>query len=211
MALKCPNCDANLEITDGLDTFYCKHCGCKIILDGQSNATINAKVRIKRMEHEKRMQDKQYAHERYVIEQENKKYKQNIKLLMRKQKEKFWLGVQYLKIYTIDGKTTQDIWLMTIDEGVEYFRNIDCKICSLLETAQGLLWGHLQIGEKTAYLSGGENVRIKLMSALTARNPVIGIDEPFKGLGNEEKAFKYFANHIYLTNHGGILTTNDSL
>lgn len=141
-----------------------------------------------------------------------------------------------LKMYTIDGKTIQDIWLMTIDEGVEYFRNIDCKICSLLETAQGLLLGHLQIGEKTAYLSGGENIRIKLMAALTARNPVIGIDEPFKGLGNEEiymvikaleelvaknktivvvdheeKAFRYFANHIYLINHGGILTTNDSL
>ena len=141
-----------------------------------------------------------------------------------------------LKMYTIDGKTIQDIWLMTIDEGVEYFRNIDCKICSLLETAQGLLLGHLQIGEKTAYLSGGENIRIKLMSALTARNPVIGIDEPFKGLGNEEiymvikaleelvdknktivvvdheeKAFRYFANHIYLINYGGILTTNDSL
>lgn len=71
---------------------------------------------------------------------------------------------------------------------------------------------------------------------LTARNPVIGIDESFKGLENEElymvikaleelvaknktvvvvdheeKAFKYFVNHIYLTNHGGILTTNDSL
>ena len=84
--LKCPNCDANLEIEDGLNTFYCKHCGCKIILDGQSNATINAKVRIKRMEHEERMQDKQYAHERYVIEQEDKKYKQKHKVFNEKTK-----------------------------------------------------------------------------------------------------------------------------
>lgn len=141
-----------------------------------------------------------------------------------------------LEKYLIEGKTIQDIWLMTIDEGVEYFRDIDCKICSILDTAQKLLLGHLQIGEKTAYLSGGENIRIKLMSALTAKNPVIGIDEPFKGLGNEEiymvikaldeltdknktivvvdheeKAFRYFANHIYLKNRSGILTTEDLL
>ena len=72
------------------------------------------------------------------------------------------------------------------------------------------------------------------MSALTAKNPVIGIDEPFKGLGNEEifmvmkaldklvemkktvivvdheeKAFDYFTNHIYLINDGGVLKTED--
>lgn len=141
-----------------------------------------------------------------------------------------------LEKYPIEGKTIQEIYLMTIDESVEYFRNINCKICSILETAQGLLLGHLQIGEKTAYLSGGENIRIKLMSALTAKNPVIGIDEPFKGLGNEEiymvikaldelvdknktivvidheeKAFRYFANRINLINDRGILTTDDSL
>ena len=137
--------------------------------------------------------------------------------------------------YPLEGKTMQDIWLMTIDEGVDYFRGVDSKIYSILEAAQGLLLGHLQIGEKTAYLSGGENIRIKLMSALAAKNPVIGIDEPFKGLGNEEiymvikaldeliaknktivvvdheeKAFAYFANHIYLINNSGVLTTDDS-
>lgn len=25
--LKCPNCNAALEIENGLDTFYCKYCG----------------------------------------------------------------------------------------------------------------------------------------------------------------------------------------
>ena len=46
--------------------------------------------------------------------------------------------------------------------------------------------GHLQIGEKTSDLSGGENIRMKLIKALSANNEVIGIDEPFKGLSNKE-------------------------
>lgn len=31
--LSCPNCGANLEIEDGIDTFFCKYCGYKIILE----------------------------------------------------------------------------------------------------------------------------------------------------------------------------------
>ena len=46
-ALKCPNCNANIEIENGIDLFYCKYCGYKIILEGQSDATINAKVKMK--------------------------------------------------------------------------------------------------------------------------------------------------------------------
>ena len=67
-----------------------------------------------------------------------------------------------------------------------FFDGIDAKVFAILKSAQNLLLGHLQIGEKTSHLSGGENIRLKLMSALTAKNPVIGIDEPFRGLGNEE-------------------------
>ena len=53
--LKCPHCGAELEAEDGLETFYCKYCGGKIILEGQSGDVIDAKVRIKELEHEKRM------------------------------------------------------------------------------------------------------------------------------------------------------------
>ena len=71
---------------------------------------------------------------------------------------------------------------------------------------------------------------MKLIKALSSKNEVIGIDEPFKGLNNEEiymvvsalgllvdqgktiivvdheeSAFKYFSNHIELINENGIL------
>lgn len=62
--LKCPNCNAALEIENGLDTFYCKYCGYKILLNGQSKAAYRAKTRIKEMEHDERMADKQLEHEK---------------------------------------------------------------------------------------------------------------------------------------------------
>ena len=135
-----------------------------------------------------------------------------------------------LEKYEINGNSIQDIWKMTIDEGIEFFDGIETNISKKLVIAQNLLLGHLQIGEKTSDLSGGENIRMKLMKALAAKNDVIGIDEPFKGLNNreiymvvcslnalvkrgktiividhEENSFKYFTKHIELINDRGIL------
>ena len=70
--LACPNCHANLEVEDGIDTFFCKYCGHKILLQGQGVAAYAAKVRIKNMEHKERLQDKKDAQERYRIENEKK-------------------------------------------------------------------------------------------------------------------------------------------
>jgi excinuclease UvrABC ATPase subunit len=136
-----------------------------------------------------------------------------------------------LEKFVLNGKCIQDVWNMTIDEGIEYFADIDKKITGKLELAKRLLLGHLQLGEKTKDLSGGENIRMKLLKALSANNTVIGIDEPFKGLNNEEiymvvkalnvlvnqektiivvdheeNGFKYFTKHIDLINENGILT-----
>ncbi len=78
--LKCPNCDGNLEVEDSLDTFFCQYCGCKIIIDGQSDAAYRAKARIKGMEHDEQMADKKYEHERYKIDQKNKHEHSKIKV-----------------------------------------------------------------------------------------------------------------------------------
>lgn len=52
--LKCPNCDQILEVEDELDTFYCKYCGGKIILSDE--ARLNAKIKIKEIEHNTTLQ-----------------------------------------------------------------------------------------------------------------------------------------------------------
>lgn len=48
--LKCPNCTADLEIENEIDSFYCKYCGTKIMINGQSDSVINAKIAFKSIE-----------------------------------------------------------------------------------------------------------------------------------------------------------------
>ena len=73
--LSCPNCHANLEVEDGIDTFFCKYCGHKILLQGQGVAAYVAKVQVKKMEHKEHLQDKKDAQERYRMESEQKEKK----------------------------------------------------------------------------------------------------------------------------------------
>ena len=57
--------------------------------------------------------------------------------------------------------------------------------------------GHLHIGQATGTLSGGENIRIKIVKASKSTSKVIGVDEPFKGLSNVEiDAVATFLNNI---------------
>lgn len=132
--------------------------------------------------------------------------------------------------YKINEKSIQDIWAMTLSEGIDFFKDEDNKVCNVLESASDLLLDHLKIGEKTADLSGGENIRMKLMKANIARKTVLGVDEPFKGLNSEEiyrvvlklnelmkqgrtiivvdheeSCYKYFSKHIVLSNEKEIL------
>ena len=133
--------------------------------------------------------------------------------------------------HKMNGKSIFDVWGMTIDEASVFFKDINPKITSALNDASSLLLGHLLIGQPTSTLSGGENIRIKLLKLRNSRADVLGIDEPFKGLSHteiycvvtflvnmtkkhktivvidhNEQSFKYFANHIELTNNNGLLT-----
>lgn len=135
-----------------------------------------------------------------------------------------------LKKYLINGKNIFDVWQMTIDEAISFFA--DCKkIEEPLKNAQNLLLGHLFLGQNTATLSGGENIRIKLTKIHKNSATVYGIDEPFKGLSkteihaiatfinslvdggktvvvvdHEESAEKYFDRQKELVNQNNVLT-----
>ena len=47
--LECPHCKAALDVEDGLDTFYCKYCGSKLIVEGMSGDSLDARVRLREM------------------------------------------------------------------------------------------------------------------------------------------------------------------
>lgn len=74
--LKCPNCNANLEAEDTLDTIYCKYCGTRIVIADQTKELIEAKTKLK-------MADKELEREQILHQQEmeKKRYedKQSIK------------------------------------------------------------------------------------------------------------------------------------
>lgn len=91
-----------------------------------------------------------------------------------------------LKKYKIKDKSIFDVWKMTVDEAVDFFEDIDKSITKICIAASEIMLGHLQIGQATATLSGGENIRIKIMKASKSTAKVIGIDEPYKGLSNIE-------------------------
>ncbi len=99
-----------------------------------------------------------------------------------------------LKKYKIDGKTIFDVWKMTIIEGIDYFAKIDKKITESLEKAAEIMLGHLKIGQPTGTLSGGENIRIKVLKSRKVTTEVLGVNEPFKGLNPQEifRMVKYF-------------------
>ena len=91
-----------------------------------------------------------------------------------------------LKKYKIKDTTIFDVWKMTLDEAMEFFKDIDKSISETCASASEIMLGHLHVGQATSTLSGGENIRIKIMKVSKSTAKIIGVDEPFKGLSNIE-------------------------
>ena len=80
--LICPHCGATLSVGDGIDSFYCQFCGGKILLTEQDKNTIDAKVRLKELEHKERLKDREIAQERYKIDNKIKETKVGLKVFL---------------------------------------------------------------------------------------------------------------------------------
>ena len=91
-----------------------------------------------------------------------------------------------LKKYKIKNTSIFDVWKMTIDDAIPFFEDVDKNIAKTCAAASEIMLGHLHIGQPTGTLSGGENIRIKILKASKSTAKVIGVDEPFKGLSNLE-------------------------
>ena len=78
----CPQCGANLDVENGIDSFYCKYCGNKIVLTSQSDEVIKAKAAKQKNEHREKMADKVIGHlnqraEQKAIEKERQRKNSN--------------------------------------------------------------------------------------------------------------------------------------
>ena len=82
------------------------------------------------------------------------------------------------------GKTIHDVLEMTVEEGVEFFRNIP-KIHNKLKTLYEVGLGYIKLGQSATTLSGGEAQRVKLATELSKRGTgrtIYILDEPTTGL-----------------------------
>ncbi len=82
------------------------------------------------------------------------------------------------------GKNIYEVLDMTVDEGVEFFKNLP-KIKRKLETLQQVGLGYIKLGQSSTTLSGGEAQRVKLASELSKRGTgktIYVLDEPTTGL-----------------------------
>jgi len=82
------------------------------------------------------------------------------------------------------GRSISDVLEMTVNEGLEFFRNIPA-IRNKLQTLVEVGLGYIQLGQSATTLSGGEAQRIKLSKELSKRSTgrtFYILDEPTTGL-----------------------------
>ena len=82
------------------------------------------------------------------------------------------------------GKTIYDILDMTIEDAVEFFKNVP-SVLRKIQTLQDVGLGYVKLGQPSTELSGGEAQRIKLATELSRKSTgktIYILDEPTTGL-----------------------------
>lgn len=87
--MKCPNCGADLEVENSIDSFYCKYCGTKILVEGQSKHVVNAKAKLRMMD---KLGDMQKEFHRAREEKARREAKEAKKVAI-------WIAVIFLFIF----------------------------------------------------------------------------------------------------------------
>jgi excinuclease ABC subunit A len=91
---------------------------------------------------------------------------------------------------TYKGSSIAEILAMTVEQGLEVFRNIP-RIANILRTLDEVGLGYIKLGQSSTTLSGGEAQRVKLAKELAKRatgKTLYILDEPTTGLHFDDVA-----------------------
>ena len=86
------------------------------------------------------------------------------------------------------GKSIADVLEMTVEEALEFFRDMP-KLANRLETLRDVGLGYIRLGQSSTTLSGGEAQRVKLATELSKRatgRTIYILDEPTTGLHTDD-------------------------
>ena len=86
------------------------------------------------------------------------------------------------------GKNIADVLDMTVEEALEFFRDIP-KLADRLQTLTDVGLGYIRLGQSSTTLSGGEAQRVKLATELSKRatgRTIYILDEPTTGLHTDD-------------------------
>ncbi len=110
-------------------------------------------------------------------------------------------------------KNIADILQMSIEEGLEFFKNHP-KIARTLQTLHDVGLGYIKLGQSATTLSGGEAQRLKLSKELS-RKPkgkcLYILDEPTTGLHFEDIKILLVAIHKLIEQGNGVIVIEHNL
>ena len=111
------------------------------------------------------------------------------------------------------GKNINDILKMTVNEGIEMFKNIP-SVFKKLQTLEEVGLGYIRIGQPSTTLSGGEAQRVKLSLELSKRDTgktLYILDEPTTGLHFQDISLLLKILHKFVNNGNTVVVIEHNL